>query len=118
MQPGKLLHFSGTISGENASVNAAVTLANLGFSISMQSDTNPVLSGEPFEVTYHTKGADGQPVGEKITVTVAHRRDSGSLPPVLSDFPWSTIQQFPRFTEVIVQEHSLQILRRAPARFS
>ena len=108
MQPGKLLHFSGTIPGENASVNAAVTLANLGFSISMQSDTNPVLPGEPFEVTYHTKGADGQPVDEKLTVKVAQRRDNGSLPPVLSGFPWSTIQQFPRFTEVIVQEHSLQ----------
>ena len=56
MRPGKVLHFSGTIPGENASVNAAVTLANLGFSILTRGDVNFALSGEPFDVTFLTEG--------------------------------------------------------------
>ena len=108
MQPGKLLHFSGTVPGENASVRAAVTLAHLGFTISVEPDANLVLSGEPFNVTFQTKGADGQPIGAKLTVKVIQRQWSGSVSPVLSKLPWSISYDFSRSTEIIFQEHNLQ----------
>ena len=108
MQPGKLLHFSGTVAGENASVRAAVTLAHLGFTISTKPDAKLVISGEPFNVTFQTKGADGQPIGAKLTVKVIQRQWSHSVSPVLSKLPWSISYDFSRSTEVIFQEHNLQ----------
>ena len=108
MQPGKLLHFSGTVPGENASVRAAVMLAHLGFSISVKPDANLVLSGEPFNVTFQTKEADGQPVGKKLTVKVVQQRDSGSVSPVLLQIPWIDNQDVSRSAEVIIQEHHLR----------
>ena len=107
-QPGKLLHFSGTIPGENASVRTSVMLAHLGFSISVEPDANLVLSGEPFDVTFSTKGADGQPVGKKLTLQVVKHKPNDSVSPVLSELPWSTSQDLPSSTEVITQVHSLQ----------
>ncbi len=108
MQPGKLLHFSGTVPGENAIVRAAVTLAHIGFTISVEPDAKLVISGEPFNVTFQTKGANGQPIGAKLTVKVIQRQRSGSVSPVLSKLPWSISYDFSRSTEVIFQEHNLQ----------
>ena len=108
MQPGKLLHFSGTVPGENASVRAAVTLAHLGFSISVKPDANLILSGEPFNVTFRTDGADGQPVEKKLSLRVVQQKPNDSVSPVLSGLPWSISRGLSRSTEVIIQEHSLQ----------
>ena len=83
-------------------------LAHLGFSISVEPDANLVLSGEPFDVTFSTKGADGQPVGKKLTLQVVKHKPNDSVSPVLSELPWSTSQDLPSSTEVITQVHSLQ----------
>ena len=115
MQPGKLLHFNGTVLGENASVKAAVTLANLGFSIAVQPGASLVLSSEPFGVTFHTKGADGHPVGKKLTVKVVQQQSSGRVSPVLSQIPWIGNQNVSRTAEIAVQEHSLQTDSRTGA---
>lgn len=115
MQPGKLLHFNGIVLGENASVKAAVMLANLGFSIAVQPSANLVLSGEPFALTFHTKGADGHPVGKKLTVKVVKQQSSGQVSPVLSQIPWIGNQNVPRTAEFVVQEHSLQTDSRTGA---
>ncbi len=108
MQPGKPLHFSGTVPGENASVKTSVTLAHLGYSISVQPDAKLVLSGEPFDVTLHTKGADGHPVGEKLTVKVVQKQSSGPISPVLSQIPWIKKEGVSGSAEIIIQEHNLQ----------
>lgn len=108
MQPGKLLHFSGTVLGENAIVRSSVMLAHLGYSISVQPDASLVLSGEPFDVTFQTEGADGQPVGEKLTVKVIQKQSSGLDSPVVSQIPWIDNQNVSRSAEIIIQEHSLQ----------
>lgn len=108
MQPGKPLHFSGTVPGENASVKTSVTLAHLGYSISVQPDAKLVLAGEPFDVTLHTKGADGRPVGEKLTVKVIQKQSSGPISPVLSQIPWIKKEGVSGSAEIIIQKHSLQ----------
>lgn len=108
MQPGKPLHFSGTVPGENASVKTSVTLAHLGYSISVQPDANLVLSGEPFDVTFHTKGADGRPVGKKFTVKVVKKQSSDPISPVMSQVPWINKEGVSGSAEIIIQEHSLQ----------
>lgn len=108
MQPGKPLHFSGTVPGENVSVKTSVTLAHLGYSISVQPDAKLVLSGEPFHVTVHTKGADGRPVGKKLTVKVVKKQSSSPISPVMSQVPWINREGVFRSAEVIIQEHSLQ----------
>ena len=108
MQPGKPLHFSGTVPGENVSVKTSVTLAHLGYSIAVQPDAKLVLSGEPFHVTINTKGADGRPVGKKLTVKVVKKQSSGPMSPVMSQVPWINKEGVVQSAEIIIQEHSLR----------
>ena len=108
MQPGRLLHFRGTIQGENASVRAHVMLAHLEFSIRVKPDTGLVLSGEPFDVTVRTTGADGKPIGVKLAVKVVQQQGTPPEHPVLSQIPWLEGEGTAEPAEVTIQEHHLQ----------
>ena len=108
MQPGSQLHFRGTILGENASVRAHVMLAHLEFSIDVKPDADLVLSGEPFDVTVRTTGADGEPLGVKLAVKVVQQQEGVLAHPVLSQIPWLETEGTAEPTEVTIQEHHLQ----------
>ena len=108
MQPGHQLHFRGTIQGENASVKAHVMLAHLEFSIRVKPDAALVLSGEPFDVTVRTTGADGKPIGVKLAVKVVQQQGTPPEHPVLSQIPWLEGEGTAEPAEVTIQEHHLQ----------
>ena len=108
MQPGHLLHFRGTIQGENASVRAHVMLAHLEFSIDVKPDADLVLSGEPFDMTVRTTGADGKPIGVKLAVKVVQKQGGLLAHPVLSQIPWLEGEGTAEPAEVTIQEHHLQ----------
>ena len=108
MQPGNQLHFRGTILGENASVRDHVMLAHLEFSIDVKPDADLVLSGEPFDVTVRTTGADGKPLGVKLAVKVVQQQGDLLAHPVLSQIPWLGGEGTAEPTEVTIQEHHLQ----------
>ena len=108
MQPGSQLHFRGTILGENVSVRDHVMLAHLEFSIDVKPDADLVLSGEPFDVTVRTTGADGKPLGVKLAVKVVQQQGDPLAHPVLSQIPWLGGEGTTEPTEVTIQEHHLQ----------
>ncbi len=108
MQPGNQLHFRGTILGENASVRDHVMLAHLEFSIDVKPDADLVLSGEPFDVTVRTTGADGKPLGVKLAIKVVQQRGDVLTHPVLSQIPWLEGEGTAEPAEVTIQEHHLQ----------
>ena len=108
MQPGHQLHFRGTILGENVSVRAHVMLAYLEFSITVKPDADLVLSGEPFDVTLRTTGADGKPLGVKLAVKVVQQQKGPLVHPVLSQIPWLEGEDTAEPAEVTIQEHHLQ----------
>ena len=108
MQPGHQLHFRGTILGENASVKAHVMLAHLEFSIDVKPDADLVLSGEPFDVSVRTTGADGKPLEAKLAVKVVQRQEGVLAHPVLSQIPWLEGEGTVEPAEVTIQEHHLQ----------
>ena len=108
MQPGNQLDFRGTIQGENASVRDHVMLAHLEFSIAVKPDAGLVLSGEPFDVTVRTTGADGKPLGVKLAVKVVQQQGNLLAHPVLSQIPWLEGEGTAEPAEVTIQEHHLQ----------
>ena len=108
MQPGSQLYFRGTILGENVSVRDHVMLAHLEFSIDVKPDADLVLSGEPFDVTVRTTGADGKPLGVKLAVKVVQQQGDPLAHPVLSQIPWLGGEGTTEPTEVTIQEHHLQ----------
>ena len=108
MQPGNQLHFRGTILDENVSVRNHVMLAHLEFSISVKPDADLVLSGEPFDVTVRTTGADGKPLGVKLAIKVVLQQGNFPAHPVLSQIPWLEGEGTAEPAEVTIQEHHLQ----------
>ena len=108
MQPGSQLHFRGTILGENAGVRAHVMLAHLEFSINVKPDADLVLSGEPFDVTVRTTGADGKPIGVKLAIKVVQQQEGVLAHPILSQIPWLEGEGTAEPAEVTIQEHHLQ----------
>ena len=108
MQPGSQLHFRGTILGENASIRDHVMLAYLEFSIDVKPDADLVLSGEPFDVTVRTTGADGKPLGVKLAIKVVQQQGDLLAHPVLSQIPWLEGEGTAEPAEVTIQEHHLQ----------
>ena len=108
MQPGNQLHFRGTILDENVSVRNHVMLAHLEFSISVIPDADLVLSGEPFDVTVRTTGADGKPLGVKLAIKVVLQQGNFPAHPVLSQIPWLEGEGTAEPAEVTIQEHHLQ----------
>ncbi len=87
MTPGTRLTFSATIDGENVTTTESLALARLGFSITATPSQRVVIAGEPLDVDLMTTGADGTPVGEKLSVTVL-RMDTPKASRILTLLPW------------------------------
>jgi uncharacterized protein YfaS (alpha-2-macroglobulin family)/TolA-binding protein len=87
MMPGTQLTFVAAIDGENVTTIENLALARLGFSITATPSQNVVIAGEPFDVDLMTTGADGVPVGEKLSVTVV-RMDTPKTSRILTLLPW------------------------------
>ena len=88
MRPGSTLTFTAVMEGENVAATETVTLARLGFGITAKPSQPVVISGEPFDLTLTTTGADGKPVGENLKVAIL-RIDKAKTNRVLSLLPWS-----------------------------
>lgn len=84
---GSPLQFSASIPSLNISTNTAVFLAKLGYTISLKPDQPLVLANEAFEVQVETIGADGEPVGKDVTISVL-RSEAPRQDPVLEAVPW------------------------------
>ncbi|MBM3211630.1 hypothetical protein FJZ33_05395, partial [Candidatus Poribacteria bacterium] len=105
MIPGRNLDFSGSIEGENVSVSGIVFLAWIGFTIEVSPSADTVISGETFDVSIQTKGADGKPISQEIVLTV-YRQMEYKPHPFLDQVPW--IEPHPRKTgEIKVNEHKI-----------
>ncbi len=68
--PGTPLQFGASIPSLNISTSTAVYLAKLGYRIALRPDQPLALANEAFEVQVDTIGADGDPVGKELTITV------------------------------------------------
>ncbi|MDQ1317652.1 MAG: alpha-2-macroglobulin, partial [Candidatus Poribacteria bacterium] len=110
MQPDTILTFSGTVEGENIPwTSDYVFLASLEFSISVKPSTEVAISGEPFNVSIETKGADGKPVGKELNLVV-YRKVERPVHPILSQMPWFTNDgnfAVQRTSEIKVEEHKV-----------
>ncbi len=100
--PGKALNFSATIPSLNVSASSSVFLANLGYRISLEPDQPLALANEAFEVQVETRGADGEPVGKNLTITVL-RSELQKPDPVLEAVPWIAYNPQPA-AQVTVEE--------------
>jgi hypothetical protein len=105
MQPGSSLVFTGNIEGENVQVQGVVFLARLGFSISVETSAEVVISGETFQVFVETKGADGKPVGKSLKLSV-YRQMEQKIHPILAQVPWISSKS-KSSGEVRVEEHEI-----------
>jgi len=105
-QPGTTLIFRGSIEGENVYVEDIVYLAHFGFSIKVTPSAEVILSGETFDVSVETMGADGKPIGEELTLTV-FQRTKQTVHPILSQIPWLADAQPAPTAEVKVQEQKI-----------
>ena len=106
VKPGEWLHFKGVVEGENVGVEATVFLAHLGFSIAVKPSAEVILSGEPFDVSIKTSGADGKPVGRSLKLSV-FRTGRRPAHPILSQVPWLDMDNSAD-AEVLVEEHQVE----------
>jgi len=102
MRPGRIMRFGASIEGENVAATHAVTLAELGFGITVKLSRPLVLAGEDFDVEVKTAAADGKAVGRSLTLTVL-RREVAKPERVLSGVPWISAPSQPS-AEVTVKE--------------
>lgn len=100
--PGTELPFSASIPSLNISANTAVYLARLGYQISLKPDQPLALANEAFEVQVETIGADGEPVGKDLTITIL-RSEVQKQDPVLEAVPWIAYNPKPA-AQVTVEE--------------
>ena len=103
IQPGQALNFTARIDGESVEAGHAVYLARTGFNIAVQPSRDLVIAGEPVDVTLTTTGADGEPVGRKLTLEVLRYKQAPANP-VLAGVPWIHAPQ-PAAEAVTVQTH-------------
>ena len=99
---GAPLGFSASIPSLNVSSNSSVFLARLGYQISLRPDQPLALANEAFEVQVNTTGADGEPVGKELNLTVL-RSEVQKQDPVLEAVPWIAYNPRPA-AQVTVQE--------------
>ncbi len=99
---GTPLQFGASIPSLNVSANSAVYLAKLGYRIALKPDQPLALANEAFEVQLETVGADGQPVGKDLTITVL-RSEAQRQNPVLEAVPWIAYNPQPT-AQVTVEE--------------
>ncbi len=104
-KPGQALNFAAIINTFNITQNASVFLAQLGFRVGVKPAQPLALSGEPFEVELKTTGADGEPVGKELTVTVL-RRELAKSNRTLEAVPWLSHAP-PIPAEVTIEEHKV-----------
>ncbi len=100
--PGQPLQFGASIPALNISSNTAVFLAKLGYHIALKPDQPLALANEAFEVQVDTIGADGEPVGKDLTITVL-RSEVQKQNPVLEAVPWIDYKPQPT-AQVTVEE--------------
>ncbi len=100
--PGTPLQFGASIPSLNISANTAVYLAKLGYRIALKPDQPLALANEAFEVQVDTIGADGEPVGKDLTITVL-RSEVQRQNPVLEAVPWIAYNPQPT-AQVTVEE--------------
>ncbi len=103
--PGRALGFQALAKAHNVSAVDGVTLAALGFDVSVDPSQPVALAGAPVEIKVITRGADGEPLGKEITLYVL-RREVPKPDKILSAVPWITRSAQPA-GEVTVQEHKL-----------
>ena len=89
--PGQMLVFNAAIAAHNLNQSEAVFLAELGYGIEVKPSGPVALAGQPIPVTVRTTGADGEPVGRKLTLTILRREVSKSNP-TLEAVPWLSHQ--------------------------
>ena len=106
VKPGEWLHFKAAVEGENVGVEATVFLAHLGFSIAVKPSAEVILSGEPFDVSIKTSGADGKPVGRSLKLSV-FRTGRRPAHPILSQVPWLDMDDSAD-AEVLAEEHQVE----------
>ncbi|MEI7900592.1 MAG: tetratricopeptide repeat protein [bacterium] len=87
MRPGSPLTFAAALEGDNVSTAETLTLARLGFGIAAKPSQTVVIAGEPFDVDLVTTGADGQPAGETLKVSVL-RREVTKTTRIMTLLPW------------------------------
>ncbi|MCH7227488.1 tetratricopeptide repeat protein [Haloferula sp. A504] len=104
--PGRALEFTAHAKQYNVAAVDQVFLAELGFSVKVKPSQEVALAGEPFDVALETIGADGEPVGRKLTLTVL-RREVPKPDRILSQVPWIDRGSLPA-AEVTVEEHTVE----------
>jgi len=100
--PGSPLQFSATLPALNVKADASVFLAKLGYRVSLKPDQPLALANEAFEVQVETTGADGEPVGKDMTITVL-RSEIQKNNAVLEAVPWVAYSPKPA-AQVTVEE--------------
>ena len=85
--PGTALPFAANIPSLNVTTQSSIFLAKLGYRISLKPDQPLVLANEAFEVQVETTGADGEPVGKELTISVL-RTEAQKRNAVLEAVPW------------------------------
>lgn len=105
MTPGSALSFQAQLKGENVTSTKVLRLARLGFTASVSSTEKLVLAGAPFDVTIKSIGADGEPVGKQMNLTVL-RRETPKPDKVLDRIPWMAPPSQPA-AEVTIQEYTI-----------
>ena len=100
--PGTPLNFSASIPSLNITSSTAVYLAKLGYRIALKPDQPLALANEAFEVQVTTTGADGEPVGKDLNITVL-RSEVQKQNPVLEAVPWIAYNPQPA-AQVTVEE--------------
>jgi tetratricopeptide (TPR) repeat protein len=85
--PGTPLNFRASIPSLNISASSAVYLAKLGYRIDLKPDQPLALANEAFEVQVNTTGADGNPVGKDLNITVL-RSEVQKRNATLEAVPW------------------------------
>ncbi len=108
MVPGSVLTFTGIIEGENVPpVSETVFIAELGFSVEVTTPEREIISGEIFNVSVITKGIDGKPTGEELSLSV-YQIKKPVLHPIISQVPWlEGAEGFIRGGEVKVGEYKV-----------
>ncbi|MBN2531685.1 MAG: tetratricopeptide repeat protein [Spirochaetales bacterium] len=86
-QPDSILSFTGVLAGENVQVKKTIYLAARGYSITMSTDREVSLKGEPVEVTLVTKDAAGGKVSRDLEVSM-YRRITKKPDPLIEQVPW------------------------------
>ena len=99
---GTPLHFTASLPALNISKGHGVFLAKLGYRVSLRPDQPLALANEAFEVQVETTGADGEPVGKELTITVL-RSEVQKQDPVLEAVPWIAYSPKPA-AQVTVEE--------------